>query len=696
MIVEDNSQPDATQALDEFSPNSVRTPSKLSDFALFNTLSSWFRADRDASQAWRTQAKDDFKFVAGDQWLPEDRKFLEDQGRPVIVFNRTLPIIKSVAGIEINSRENTIFLPAIISDGEQIQANETLNSANTWMSEGCDAESEQSQAFQDSLTCGVGCTEQRVDYDEIWDGKYQEDRIYPIEMYWDKDARKPNLKDAKHIFRLRQMTLRDARIFLESLKITGIADEDIDATWAVESSANLQEPRPIEERRKREENALGIDPKDIVHLVHAQWIEHEDYFKVAVPGQPDPATGQPGAPQLQDMTAQEHDAAQAQLAQMGTPPLPSLPCRRKVYKQAILGSKILGKPMPVLSRVGFTWAFITGEQHAEKGEFFGIVSVLRDPQRWANKWLSQTMHILNSTAKGGILAEEDAFEDIRDAQMTYSRPDAITAVRPGAISKGKIMEKPGGGMPAGFQGLLEFAISSIRDVTGVNLELLGMRDNDQVAQLDRQKKQTAMTILATTFDSLRGFRRLVGRNRLSFIQDFFSNDRLVRIRVKAGVYQGLRITKDKTAGDYEVIVSEAPNSPDQKEKTWGVFQEMMPILAPYMQQNPEVALTVLEYSDLPTEVVQQLRGIAAQGPTPEQQQQQNLALQEQQAKIQKLQADIQKILAQVPLERARADHAEAQAMREHTLAVVDLHANARDFHKPIPEPGEGNGVGSAA
>ena len=638
----------------------------------------------------------DFRFIAGEQWLAEDKKTLEDQGRPAIVFNRALPIIKSVAGIEINSRENTVFLPAIVSDQQQVEANATLNAANNWMSEGCDAESEQSEAFQDSLICGMGWTEQRVDFTEVWNGKYIEDRVYPVEMYWDRDARKANVRDAKRLFRLREMTLRDARDFLKAMKVENVADEDIDASWAAESDANMEAPRPIEERRKREENAAAMDPKDMVRLVHAQWIEIEDYYKVVVPAE----DGSP-SPQLQDMTTEEHDRLQSMLSVSKMQQLPSLPCRRKVYKQAIIGAKILGEVMPVLSRFGFTWQCITGEKNADKGTWFGLVNSLRDPQRWANKWLSQTMHILNSTAKGGIIAEDDAFEDIREAQLNYARPDAITSVKPGAISKGKLMPKPGAGIPTGYQALLEFAISSIPDVTGINMELLGLRDQNQPGILEKLRKQSAMTILATLFDSLRGFRRMVGRNRLSFIQDFFSDSRLIRIRIKAGVYQGLQITQDKTAGDYEVIVSEAPTSPDQKEVIWACFESLMPVLQPFMMQNPEVALTILEYSPLPSEVVQQLRQIAMT-PNPQQQAAQQVDQQKQVAELQDLlskialnQARAKETMAKVPLEGAKTQETLAKAQHEHSLAIADLLERARDFHKPIPLT-NGSGPGAQA
>ena len=593
----DTMNPTAAEA--ESDDDRKRT-SQLSDEAVLARLKKQFKVDWNHSKDWRATARKDFDFVAGDQWESDDRSKLTDEGRPVITFNRTLSIVKAVGGIEINSRHETVFLPRGNSAGA-VKANELLTGASQWMADETDAEDEQSEAFQDCIVCGMGWTDSTIAYDENPDGGYVEDRIDPLEMVWDKGAKKKNLKDARRVFRVQKTSRAEARDLAREHGWDGDDDADLHAAWAM-SSSDTQEAKAVEERRLREGNTDAHEDEE-VQLVHAQWIEREPYYRVA------------GPQGIVDLNEAQFKKVQAMAKQAGAA-LTFTRAHRKVYKQALLGNVILGKVKPGLVKDRFTFQCITGEPHKNKRTWFGLISMMRDPQMWANKWLSQTLHILNTTAKGGIIAETDAFEDTQEAQRTYAQADAITFAAKDAISKGKIMQKPGAGMPAGYINLLEFAISSIRDVTGINMELLGLRDANQPGVLEAQRKQAAMTILATLFDSLRRYRRNVGRVRLGIIQQYLSDDRLIRLSQQdgEGAFKVVQLAKDQVAGEFEVIVDDSPTSPNQKQETWGVITQVLPVFRDML--TPESVMVILEYSPLPSKLVDAFKAMASE-PNPE-------------------------------------------------------------------------------
>jgi hypothetical protein len=571
---------------------------------LFTKIKDWVRADIDHSAEWRMQAREEYKFVAiHGQWTEDAKEVLKQEERPIVTFDQTSKYVKAICGLEINNRQMTTYLPRDVRNAGEVKANEILTNASDWMSQGTDASRQQSRAFRDTTICGMGWTSGEINYDDDPQGKYLEERCDPLEMGWDCNARDANLFDAKRRWRMREMTEEEARNL-----IPGITEDmdaaDLDAAWASDFNSQASAETKTKQQKERREENTEEDPNRRFKILQIQWWEHETYVKTV-----DPQTQQPV-----DMAKDEFDAINAEFQAMYGGPLPFATLRRKVWKQAFVGGKIL-KAGPCPRRDGFTFNCITGDPDDTAGTWFGIVRVLRDPQVWANKFFAQMMHMINSTAKGGIIAESDAFPDIRQAQDSYARPNAMTIVNPGAVAKGKIMAKPGAAMTGGIFQLMQIADSMFAKVSGMNMELMGMADRQQPGVLEAQRKQSAMTILATLFDSLSAFRREVGAMRLTFIQDYLADGRLIRVHGDDGI-QAIPLVKDKTLGQYDVIVDDAPSSTNMKEKAWAALMTLLPAVQDML--TPQVVVMLLDYvPNLPSRLVEELKKIASEPPSPE-------------------------------------------------------------------------------
>jgi hypothetical protein len=639
---------DGANALDRRG-EAIKPPSAMGKVARFRVLQKWFKVDAEKTANWRTGARSDFAFRAGDQWDDTDKEVLKEAKRPIIVFNRALTILKAVAGMEINGRHEIQFLP---QNNEVTQANELLSAASKWMSAGCDAEDEQSEAFDDCATCGMGWTESRLSYEDDPTGMYVEEAINPLEMFWDYSCSKRNLTGARRMARARRIPVSEAMQLFPGKTV-----DQLDATWADLIDFN-RDLKTLEERRRRDTDDEITDTYDdlnTVTIVHMQWIEKEVYWLVA-----DPMTNSKS-----ELTDEQYERLRDRFDRAGIP-LTAARMIRKVYKQAFLGSEELSYgDAPVKGR--FIWQCITGERDRTKGTFFGLIKIMRDPQMWANKWLSQVLHILNSTAKGGIIAELDAFEDQRDAERKLAMPDSIVWAADGAISgnKPKIMPKPGQGLADGHVQLMQFAITAIRDCTGINLELLGQQDQNQPGVLEAQRKQAGMTVLATLFDSLRRFRKNVGFIRLYYIQNYFSDGRLIRVAGPTAA-RALPLLRDKTFGRYDVIIDDAPTSPNQKEANWAVIAPMLGMFKEQLAAKPALLAAILEYSPMPAQLVELIKQMVAQDQAdPEKQQ---TAQQMKALGIQKLVAEINKDQSTAEMNNAKAGATQATASYDLAMA----------------------------
>jgi len=289
--------------------------------------------------------------------------------------------------------------------------------------------------------------------------------------------------------------------------------------------------------------------------------------------------------------------------------------RKRVYYRAFCaGDKIIEQER--LDVDGFTYTAITGKRDRNMGTWYGLVRSMVDPQRWANKWMTQILVIINKNAKGGIMAETDAFDDPREAEEDWSKPDSITWLKSGAVAQGKVQNKPQPAYPQGLDRMIQMAISSIRDVTGINQELLGMVDRDQPGVLEAQRKEAGYAMLSMFFDSLRRYRKISGRLLLTFIRKYISDGRLIRIIGNEGGVKYVPLIHDESVDDYDVIVDEAPSGPNQKDKVWAMFVQMMPMLQ-NMNMPPQMWAEMVRYSPLPESVANKFIQMITAPPPPE-------------------------------------------------------------------------------
>ncbi|WP_430912873.1 portal protein [Methylobacterium sp. sgz302541] len=486
-----------------------------------------------------------------------------------------------------------------------------------------------------SVAKASGVAPMRLDYETNPEGDYVEDRVNPLEMFWDASARKRNLADARRLWRAKSMDREEAEQLFPD-----IDPADLDAAWADDREDGQH--HQIQPGERRSDRAAQPDSERKVTVVECQWWERKRVVAVV-----DPTSGQ-----TVEMEEAQAAALQARAEAMGLP-LQAMRITKRVFRRAFLGGILLDEsPSPGGER--FSYACVTGDRDHNRGTWFGIVRPMRDPQRFANKWLSQTIDMLNRQSKGGLLMEKTAVPDQREFERSYAKPGAVSWVADGTLVQGRMKEKPLPVMPSGHYQLMEFAIMSIRDSSGVNLELLGQQNQQQAGVLEYQRKQAAMTILAQLFDSLRRARKHIGRVRLFLIQNFLSDGRLIRITGQQG-QKVVPLIRDHTAGDYDVIIDDAPSSPNQQQVVWATFTAVLPIIKDMI--TPQVLLEILPYSPFPDSFVAKMRELLAQqGDNPEQAQQKQIAVQTAVARIQDLTAGAALKQAKAGREQALTHH----------------------------------------
>lgn len=589
----------------------------------------------DATGDWREEALESYGLVAGDQWDDVVRAQLEEQGRPVFTFNRVAGFIRGICGLESSTRNQVRFYAREIDDSG---ASDVTNAAVKWVRENCDAEDEEADAFKDMLICGLGWTETYYSTEEDPEGEIIVERVDPLHMRWDSASRKRGLADRRWCARVKWLPLsviKDVWGKKKADELEAIMSED---TEILDEYAST--PHDATAAREYEAGSMGeARRKNGVPVVQFQYAKTVRYYTVL-----NPLTGA-----QEEVSAEDFEKANDRLEEavgMGLTVLKRY--QKRQYRQLIYAGVTELEDAELVG--GFTLNPITGIRDRNTGTWYGFVRDMLDPQRWINKFFSSMADVVASQAKGGLLAEVDAFVNKQQAQDEWADPRSIVWMKSGGL--GKVQERQSAGIPAGFSQLLEFTVSSLPHVAGVNLEFLGLAGREQAGVLETQRKQAAIATLSEFFNALRLYRKQQGRVLVKMIYEYIGDGRLIRVVGKQGA-QFVPLAQEPGALQYDLVVDEAPDSPDQKGRTWEALMQVLPAAS---RMGFPIPPDVIEYAPFPQALIQDWMKFAqGEAGLPPEQKERIQQMQEQisglQNENQKLQSKQEENMAKLQLQR---------------------------------------------
>lgn len=610
------------------------------DDRILRQFKARLRRSRDHYSGWREETYTLYDFKEGKQWSPEDEEIMREAEKPTATFNLTEKFLEAVGGLQINNRQEIRYFPREQGD---VGVNDLATGAVKWNRDLSNAEFEESEAFADMVLCGLGYVDHRLEDTTDPEGYIAQERADPLEVFPDPVARRRNLTDGRYIIRIRGYPVDEYLELFEdedAEDLEGLASSD----YALDEKTLAYIDRP-QDYQDDDRDPSATVPK--IRVADYQWWELEDSYLVTAEG-----LGR------KDFTREEWKQIETQLKNEGVQYQVQKVRQRCYYRALICGDRVkMYSKLP--TKGGFLLKAITGKRNRNDNTWRGMGRALKGPNDWVNKFFSSILWQLMVNPKGGLLAEKDAFDKPSEAEESWADPSRITFLRPGALAEKKIEQKPSAAFPAGMFQMSQFAMGAMPEVSGLNLELLGLADRQQAGIVESQRKQSAMAMLAWAFDAMRLYYRESGRTMLDLVREFMADGRLIRIVGDTG-RKYVPLLKDRLTGVFDIVVDEAPTSVNMRERTWAIIESILPVA---LKTGIKIPPDILDYAPLPEELAEKWKKQLQPSPEDQQRQQQQIMLMVKQAL-----AEIRKTEGQAAQAEATAELNTAKA--EETRAMI--------------------------
>lgn len=610
-------------------------------------VTSWWRAN---------EIRDNYNLIEGDQWLEEPYDRQNADGMPIRTINKLAPVIDAVSGFEIQNRTEVNYVPRMATE-QSMGFTDMLNDVVNYIESESQSDFQNSQAFKDMLICGVGVTDTNLTYDNNPDGEVKIERVFPYFVLWDVTARAKNIEDANWVIRAKVVDKDSVEGLLEDMEDKETANADFGAS--------------VDARFLDFFNVVMI-AKSLGIIYEYQWREKVPFYRVQ-----NPFIGMSGDPldpymqriielakTLQDkysinvttervfaIEKEDYKPLKTIFEEMGLPFKTVKQKKYRYFRATLIGNKVVSKSEN-FSQNGFTMKFMTGKFSEVRQCYYGMIRAAKEAQRLLNQSVSDYEGFLRTIPKGGVEIEADAVPNMQAFIQTYTKAREVTIYNPGGLLKSRPKVTPP--IPSGLLDMINFAAISIMETTGVTQDFMGVTDSKlMTATLNRQMVRQGLTVLAAYFDAKKFYMVNQGKLFIDCVRVLMENSegRLIRI-ITDGETQYIPLIRNNIAAEYDVLIEEMPQTPNEREATFEKLMQMAQILM--NKPNPiDITPLMLRYSPLKENEVKQIFELMKPPPP------------------QEPDPMVQQILAsEVKLKEAEATKGEAEALRAQVDAML--------------------------
>jgi hypothetical protein len=600
-------------------------------------------------------------FYDGQQWEAEDAETVRQRGQNPVVYNEIKPTIDWLIGTERRTRVD--FLVVADEPGEEAEDDaQRKTKLMKYLDETNRASFERSFAAEDAFKAGVGWIEVGLRGDKSGVPVYIGAESWR-NMLYDSQASKRDLSDARYIFRIKVVDLDVAlalfpgkRKELEACAQTG-DDISIFREWL--GGTGLITGLDAFNGAKADEldymTPTGIDlfnARERVLLLECWSREPVRNTERNVHGLADP------------MTFRIHCSVMTE------------------------SDTLIEAPSP-FKHDRFPFVPVWAYRNRRTGLPYSPILQLIGPQESLNHRMSRSLYEASSNQVWmEVGAADPEVMDIDELRREFDSPDGTPVFAAGALSGGKVKERPSQ-QEARFQ--LEFAnrdIISIRGMSGVTGENRGLDQGQQSGKAILAKQDQGGLVTMELFDNLLFARQMEGELALSLAEQYITGPMTIRLPGDGNKVEYTQINQfDPETGEYGNDITKRQAHFTVGEQAWkqsfaeAAFEQLMQVMTQLASAAPQVVIALLDvvfemHPNLPRkqQILQRIRQVNGQTAedgkmTPEQQaakqQQEQMAKAQFEAQMAQLQADIRK--AQATGEKLEA---EAMAKRLESLYMA--------------------------